>query len=192
MLGMIAQIPGFRFEAHWRPCTLIGYAPPRPRRRIVLGISVRAIESNDLARIRAVFEQTTSQDRYCRFFTFKDDLGDAELRRFVEFDERTIGLIAEDGGKPVGMAHAWIDDHGAGELGIIVSTDVRRRGVGRNLVRAIERELLERKVQDLYAYALGENASFAALARSLGLARTSVESGVVTYRRRLTGGRDSS
>jgi len=144
--------------------------------------SIRPIHGADLAHCRTVFENTTSEDRYCRFFQFKDDLGDEELRRFVEFGDEVIGLLAFEGAEPVGMAHAWIDEFGAAELGIIVSRTARRRGVGRNLIQTVIEQLVERNALELFAYALGENAAFDALARRIGMARMDVDGGVVTFR----------
>jgi methylglyoxal synthase len=150
-----------------------------------ISVWVRPMRADDLARCRYVFEHTTSEDRYCRFFQFKDDLDDAQLRQFVELGGNAIGLLAERGDEPVGMAHAWIDERSCAELGIIVSRDVRRQGVGRRLVERIASELRARGVRELCAYTLAENVSFDALARSLGMTRTGVEAGVATYRRAL-------
>jgi methylglyoxal synthase len=150
-----------------------------------ISVWVRLIRSDDLARCRYVFEHTTSEDRYCRFFQFKEDLDDAQLRKFVELGDNVIGLLAERGDEPVGMAHAWIDGRNSAELGIIVSRDARRQGVGRRLIERLATELRARGVKELFAYTLAENVSFAALARSLGLTRTGIEAGVATYRRTL-------
>jgi len=146
-----------------------------------LSISIRSIRPDDLARVRAVFERTSSEDRYCRFFHIKEIFDDAELRRFVEPGNYAIGFLAESGGV-VGMAHAWIDERGAAELGIIVCRDQRRLGVGRELVAALLRALRARGVFELYAYALVENAAFDALACSVGMTRAHFDGGVVTYR----------
>ena len=146
-----------------------------------LSIEIRSIRPDDLAHCRAIFERTSGEDRYCRFFRVKEHFGDDELRRFVELDDRAFGFIAECGGVPVGMAHAWLDARGAAELGLIVCRDQRRLGVGRDLVAAVLHALRERGVFELYAYALVENAAFDALARSLGMTRAHFESGVVTY-----------
>jgi methylglyoxal synthase len=153
--------------------------------RARISVWIRPIRPDDLARVRRVFEHTTSEDRYCRFFEFKDDLDDEDLRQFVDLAHDAIGLLAELGDEPVGMAHAWIDQRGSAELGIIVSGEVRRQGVGRRLVERLVTELRSRNAHELCAYALGENASFAALAKSLGMTRTAVEDGVATYRRSL-------
>ena len=150
-----------------------------------LNVAIRPIGADDLARIKAVFERTSSEDRYCRFFHVKENFDDAELRRFVELDDRAVGFLAECGGVPVGMAHAWPDERGGAELGIIVARDQRRLGVGRDLVAAVLHALRERSVFELYAYALVENAAFDALARSVGMSRAHFDGGVVTYRLKL-------
>jgi len=153
--------------------------------RARISVWIRPIQRDDLARVRHVFEHTSSEDRYCRFFQFKDHLVDDDLRQFVELAPGAVGLLAELGDEPVGMAHAWLEKTGSAEIGIIVSSEVRRHGVGRKLVERLVTELQARGVRELSAYALGENASFAALAKSLGMTRTGVDSGVATYRRRL-------
>lgn len=146
-----------------------------------LNIAIRPILPDDLARCRVIFERTSSEDRYCRFFRVKEHFDDDELRRFVELDERVVGFIAECVSVPVGMAHAWVDERGAAELGVIVCRDQRRLGVGRDLAAAVLHALRERGVFELYAYALVENAAFDALARSIGMIRAHFEGGVVTY-----------
>ena len=153
--------------------------------RARISVWIRPVRRDDLSRVRHVFEHTSSEDRYCRFFQFKDNLVDDDLRQFVELAPGAIGLLAQLGDEPVGMAHAWLEERGSAEIGIIVSSEVRRQGVGRKLVEHLITELQARGVRELSAYALGENASFAALAKSQGMTRIGVESGVATYRRQL-------
>ena len=134
---------------------------------------VRPIEAGDLENYRAILEATSPEDRYCRFFHFIDQFDDAELRKYVEPRPDMAGFIAEEGHVRIGAAHGFLIGEARAELGIIVATTQRRRGVGTALMERLVGELRHRGARDLVAYALSENAAFTRLARKIGMTASS-------------------
>lgn len=131
---------------------------------------VRPIVATDEAAYRAILEDTTAEDRYCRFFHLVDHFDPDELHRFVEPRSDTIGMIAFDGETPLGTAHAiLLDESGAeAELAIVVARSARRAGVGTTLIDALVARVRERGVRRVIACALRENRPLENLARRTG------------------------
>src|SRR5664279_2245309 len=107
-------------------------------------ISVRAIVPDDAAAYRSILQRTSSQDRYCRFFHVVDYLDEEDVRRYVESRTDTIGVIAEQSGRAVGVAHAFFIEKQSAEIAMIVAGDGRRRGVGRLLFARLVAALQQR------------------------------------------------
>lgn len=131
---------------------------------------VRPIVASDEDAYRAILEDTTAEDRYCRFFHVVDHFDPDELHRFVEPRSDTIGMIAFDGETPLGTAHAILLDDTAteAELAIVVARGARRSGVGTALIEALVARLRERGVRRVFACALRENHPLENLARRTG------------------------
>ena len=145
-------------------------------------MTVRPIQPSDEAAYRSILDRTTDEDRYCRFFHVVDHFDPAEVHRYVEDRDDTIGMIAEEDGVPLGSAHAvWLDD-GDAELAIVVAHDARRRGVGLALVRALVAEVRRRGMRRLFAVSLGTNTAFAKLATATGFVHESSDSGTLVWR----------
>ena len=129
---------------------------------------VRSIEPSDEDAYRAILEATSAEDRYCRFFHAVDHFDPGEVRRFVETRDDTIGVIAFDEDRPLGVAHAVTLDAGSAELAIVVARGVRHDGVGSALVEALVARLKARGFLRLTACALRENHAFEHLAKRNG------------------------
>jgi acetyltransferase len=129
---------------------------------------VRSIVPSDEDAYRAILEDTSKEDRYCRFFHLVDHFDPDEVHRFVETRDDTIGMIAFDGETPTGTAHAVLVDDGSAELAIVVARAARRRGVGKALMDALIAHLRERGVRRLIACALRENRPLEGLAKHAG------------------------
>jgi len=69
-------------------------------------VLVRSIVPSDEDAYRAILEDTSAEDRYCRFFHLVDHFDPDEAQRFVETRPDMIGVIAFDGDSPLGAAHA--------------------------------------------------------------------------------------
>jgi hypothetical protein len=69
---------------------------------------IRPIASSDSESYRSILLRTTPEDLYCRFFHVVDHIEECDIAPFVEPRVDTIGFIAEDGTKPLGVAHAFL------------------------------------------------------------------------------------
>lgn len=130
---------------------------------------VRPIEPGDGDAYRSILERTSEEDRYCRFFHVVNHFDLREIRRFVEPQPDTIGLIAEDGRAAYGAAHAFFLSDRSAEIAIVVAGDVRRHGVGHALLERLIAELTARGCTEVIAFALSMNSGFAHLAASVGM-----------------------
>jgi GNAT superfamily N-acetyltransferase len=130
---------------------------------------IRPIEPADAEHYRSILERTSVEDRYCRFFHAVDHLDPAEIRRFVELPPDAVGFIAEEHGRALGAAHAFMLGPETAEFAIVVAADARRRGVGLALMSRVILALRARGCRKLIAYALPANFPFANLARAAGL-----------------------
>lgn len=131
-------------------------------------VFVRAIVPSDEDAYRAILEDTSKEDRYCRFFHLVDHFDPDEVHRFVETRSDMIGMIAFDGETPLGTAHAALIDDASGELAIVVAAAARRRGVATALVDALIARLRELGFRRLIACALRENHPLEGLAKHFG------------------------
>jgi GNAT superfamily N-acetyltransferase len=129
---------------------------------------VRAIVPGDEDAYRTILEHTTPEDRYCRFFHHVDHFDPDEIHRFVEERDDMFGVIAEEAGVPFGAAHAAFLDDTTAELGIVVSQDARKRGVGAALLAELILHLKVSGFSRLSAVSLRDNHAFEALARRCG------------------------
>ena len=75
-----------------------------------------------------ILEDTSEEDRYCRFFHAVDHFEPEFIEESVTRPD-AIGFIAFEGTEPLGTAHAIPIDDGTAELAIIVAKSGRRRGV---------------------------------------------------------------
>jgi RimJ/RimL family protein N-acetyltransferase len=131
-------------------------------------VLVRSIVPSDEDAYRAILEDTSAEDRYCRFFHLVDHFDPDEVHRFVETRPDMVGVIAFDGDSPLGAAHAALIDDDSGELAIVVARAARRRGVGTALIDALIVRLRERGLRRLIANALRENRPLEKLAKRAG------------------------
>jgi GNAT superfamily N-acetyltransferase len=129
---------------------------------------VRAIVPGDEDAYRTILERTSSEDRYCRFFHHVDHFDPAEVHRFVEERDDMVGVIAEEDGVPLGAAHAAFLDETTAELGIVVSQEARKRGVGVALLGGLIAHLKVSGFSRMAAVSLRGNHGFEALARRAG------------------------
>ena len=98
-------------------------------------MQIRELQTNDEDALRDFFDRIPSDDRTF----FKEDLDEPEvLRRWID-DERGVRLVGSDDGRLVAIAAVWPGIGRSGHVGhllLVVSTDHRRRGVGRAMARS--------------------------------------------------------
>ena len=130
---------------------------------------IRRLKPSDEGAYRSIFARTSSEDRYFRFFVAVDHLDPADIARAVEDRPDLIGFLAEENGRPLGIAHGEVLENGSAELSVLVAADARRRGVATALLRATIAQLRALGVKRITAYSLNDNHAFGKLGRSIGL-----------------------
>ena len=130
---------------------------------------IRRLNPDDEEAYRSIFDRTTREDRYFRFFVALDHLDPADVRRAVEDRADSIGYLAMENGRSLGVAHGELLEDGSAELTVLVAKDARRRGVATALIRVTIAHLHELGVQRIVAYSLRENYTFSEFGRSIGL-----------------------
>jgi GNAT superfamily N-acetyltransferase len=143
---------------------------------------IRPIAPSDSASYRSILARTTAEDLYCRFFHVVDQDELNDVQPFVEPRPDTIGFIAEDGAKALGVAHAFFSpNYAEAEIAIVVARDARRCDVGHALLERLIDELRARNCSVVSAYSLSGNSAFSHLARSVGMRPIGPPSDVMTW-----------
>ena len=148
---------------------------------------VREIRPGDAEAYRSILERTTEEDRYCRFFHAVDHFDEAEIQRFVDPGQDTLGFIAEDAEHALGVAHAMRIGPDRAELAIVVASDARHVGVGTALFAHLLKALPNAGFRRLVAYALVSNPAFPRLALQAGMVPHKPCDGIVTWTLTLDG-----
>ncbi len=101
-------------------------------------VTVRAIRRDDGSGILAAFDRLDRESVYTRFFTYKKDLSDAELKNLTDVDlNHVVALVAttEKGGIETLIgggrycSEASLQGAQSAELAFITANDYRGRGV---------------------------------------------------------------
>jgi RimJ/RimL family protein N-acetyltransferase len=110
----------------------------------------------------------------------------------VDIEQRTVlfarsaaeSIVAVAGGQVVGMIHVDVSRHGFGELGMLVASDWRGRGIGSALVQAAIDWARSQRLHKLCLEVFAHNTAAIALYRKFGFAQ---EGRRVAQYRRATG-----
>ena len=141
-----------------------------------LAITIRAVRPDDRDRMVAAFNELEPESVYTRFFTYKDELSDAELKQFteVDFDRRVVLLVTigcgEDetvigGGSYTACTRSA--DGRIAEVGFIVEEDYHGLGIAGRLLHHLAVIAIERGIDQFEAEVLPENrAMLSVFARS--------------------------
>ena len=140
-------------------------------------IVLRPIRPEDEAQHLAFVERLQGQDLRLRYFNARHELARGELARLTQIDyAREMAFIAErkkaDGTmETLGVSRVFIDpDNVEAELGIIIRSDLKTRGLGHLLLGKTIAFLRGRGTRRLVALVLRENTRMRELARSHGFA----------------------
>ena len=138
-------------------------------------IVLRPIRPEDGPQHLAFAEKLQAHDLRLRFFSARRDLPRSELARLTQIDyAREMAFIAvrtmPDGtAQTLGVVRAVTDpDNVAAEFAIIVSSDLKRRGLGNLLMRKMIGFLMRQGTQRMVGYVMRENHSMRETARLLG------------------------
>jgi GNAT superfamily N-acetyltransferase len=139
-------------------------------------VTIRAVGPDDRDRIVAAFHKLEPASIYTRFFTYKDELSDAELKHFteVDFDRRVVLLVTTGSGADetvigAGSYTACARSEGVrgAEVGFIVEEDYHGLGIAGRLLHHLAIIARERRIDRFEAEVLpGNRAMLSVFARS--------------------------
>jgi GNAT superfamily N-acetyltransferase len=149
-------------------------------------VVIRRLELSDADAYRALLEGATDEERYFRFFRPVSTVDSSLVEPFVG-SPNMLALLAEDrAGRPLGAAHAFLEDEGRrAELAILVAHGSQHHGIGRTLLERLVGELRAAGCATLFALSLDANERFTHLARGLGMRVREHQLGTLTWELRL-------
>jgi RimJ/RimL family protein N-acetyltransferase len=141
-------------------------------------VTVRAIRRDDGSGILAAFDRLDRESVYTRFFTYKKQLSDADLRGLTDVDfDHVVALVATTkkgdaetliGGGRYCSEVALRDAQGA-ELAFITAIDYRGRGVAGVILKHLIRIGRDQGLLRFEADVLAQNQAMLAVFRGSGL-----------------------
>ncbi len=146
-------------------------------------VLLRPIRPEDAAAHGAFLAQLAPEDTYFRFFQVIRAWPPAQLARLTQIDyDREMAFVAVQGSgaqaQILGVARAVADpDNVRAEFAIIVRSDLKGQGLGRQLMQKLIHYCRERGTRELYGYVLAENRRMSALAKSLGFSQQPAQDG---------------
>ena len=147
-------------------------------------VSIRAVRPDDKERIVAAFRALDRSSVYLRFFSYRKQLEEEELRRVTECDGvnevvLTATAASVDGEIIVGLG-GYVRSGAAADIAFAVEEDFQGRGIASRLLRQLATIARANGFTQFTADVLAENAPMLAVLRNSGLRmRTSHEQGVV-------------
>lgn len=151
-------------------------------------LTIRPIRPEDAPAHVAFFRALTPEDVHMRMFGMMRELSPQQLARFTQIDyAREMAFIATrpaaGGSETLGVARVIFDpDDLRGEFAVTVRSDMKGRGLGRDLMRCLLDYCKARGVPLVEGLALPENTRMHTLAASLGFALHTGEDGMVRMR----------
>ena len=147
-------------------------------------IAIRPVRPDDKERVVRAFRGLDRASVYLRFFSYKKDLEEGELRRVTECDGVNHAVLVATAGsgadeRIVGMG-SYVRGGEAADIAFAVEEDFQRRGIASRLLGELARIARANGIARFEADVLGENAAMLAVFRNSGLPmRTSHAQGVV-------------
>jgi RimJ/RimL family protein N-acetyltransferase len=153
-------------------------------------VTIRAISPDDKNRMVKAFKNLEPESIYTRFFGFKSELSDEELKTATEVDfEKTVALVvtilAVGGEETIIGAGRYImydppNDLRSAEIAFTVEEDYQGQGIASSILRHLMHIAREKGVSRFEADVLAENiAMLAVFARSGLPMKKSLEDGAV-------------
>ena len=136
-------------------------------RTIVL---TRPLDESEWGMIRAFIEKTDRDDLRLRFGQSLDFADTATLKRFFDIGgSGEMVCMLDEAGDISGILHRVLTSPFAAEIALIVRSDVKRTGIGGQLLRTALSRAAGQNLKTLHALVLRENGAMLRLARKLGL-----------------------
>lgn len=144
-------------------------------------VTIRAVRPDDRDRMVAAFEKLERETVYTRFFSYKDELTEAELKHFteVDFDRRVVLLVTIGTGDDeiiVGAGSYTAYSRTAGpcsaELGFVVEEDYHGLGIAGRLLHHLGLIAREQGIDLFEAEVMPENRAMLSVFARSGLPLT--------------------
>jgi len=153
-------------------------------------VRIRAIRPEDKPRLAAFHRRLSAESVYFRFFEFKRELSDSDLRYLTEVDfDRRVALVATLDRAPdaplVGVARYDVlpgppGDPRRAELGIVVEDAHQGRGIGTTLLKHLLAIAHDKGVAEITAEVLPQNTKMLELVAGSGVpVRQTLEDSVI-------------
>jgi RimJ/RimL family protein N-acetyltransferase len=158
----------------------------RVANRVAIGVSditIRAVRPDDRERIVKAFRGLDRRSVYLRFFSYKEELEDEELRRVTECDgvsEAALVATVGNGYREiiVGLGE-YVRSGAAADIAFAVEEDFQGRGIASRLLQQLVDIARANGIVRFEADVLAENTRMLAVLRNSGLRmRTSHGQGV--------------
>jgi GNAT superfamily N-acetyltransferase len=150
----------------------------------VSDITLRAVRPDDKERIVKAFRALDRTSVYLRFFSYRKDLDEEELRRVTECDGVSEAVLVAtvgsgDGETIVGLG-GYVRSGAAADIAFAVEEDFQRRGIASRLLQQLAHIARSNGITRFEADVLAENTPMLTVLRHSGLPmRASREAGVV-------------
>jgi len=147
-------------------------------------VSLRAVRPDDRERIVKAFQALEGRSVYLRFFAYKKELSEEELRRVTQCDGVTEAVLVATVGSGdretvVGLG-SYVRNGSAADIAFAVEEDFQGRGIASRLLQRLADIARTNGIVRFEADVLAENTSMLAVLRNSGLRmRTSYAEGVV-------------
>ena len=155
-------------------------------------VTVRAIRAGDREAIAAAFAGLDRNSVYTRFFTYKKQLTEAELRQLTEVDfEHVVALVVVeigiDGEELLGggryCSEQPLNSARSAELAFVTADAHHGRGVASVILKHLVQHARDRGLTHLDAVVLAHNRAMLAVFQHSGLPmQTTLEAGVLQVR----------
>jgi RimJ/RimL family protein N-acetyltransferase len=142
-------------------------------------VTIRAIRPDDKNRLAEAFKNLERESVYTRFFRFKKNLTEDELKTATEVDfENTVALVvtipADGGNETIIGAGRYVMYHPpntqrSAEIAFTVEEDFQGRGIASRILRHLIQIAREKGVSRFEAEVLAENRSMLAVFARSGL-----------------------
>jgi L-amino acid N-acyltransferase YncA len=142
-------------------------------------VTIRAIQPNDKKLIKEAFKNLKPETIYKRFFRFKSELTEDELKRINKFDfETNVALVVTVAEKNreiiIGAAQYYVlgntpDALTQAEVSFTVEEDYQGQGMGSRLLKQLIRIAREKGVDQFVAKVLPQNKAMLAVFAHSGL-----------------------
>jgi GNAT superfamily N-acetyltransferase len=137
----------------------------------VSDVTIRAVRPDDKERVVKAFRALDRRSVYLRFFSYRKELSEEELRRVTECDgvsEAVLVATVGDEETIVGLG-GYVRRGAAADIAFVVEEDFQRRGIAGRLLRQLAHIARANGITRFEADVLAENTPMLTVFRRSGL-----------------------